>query len=181
MPPGPRASSEAKKLMDSFRAQIAVMQSYEDAQLTERLKKSATARQEALTSAVSMSVIAAGLVLLLVLVSRRAGTRIRATESWLGTTLKSIGDGVIATDAAGVIRFLNPVAAELTGWSQSQAQGRAIEEVFRIVGVGSREPEESPVAQILRQATLTGRHGQAVLISPGASVEDIEVFTSITA
>ena len=81
MPPGPRASSEAPKLMDSFRAQIAVMQSYEDAQLTERLKKSATARQEALISAVSMSVIAAGLVLLLVLVSRRAGTGIRATES----------------------------------------------------------------------------------------------------
>jgi len=49
--------------MDSFRAQIAVMQSYEDAQLTERLEKSATARQEALISTVSMSVIAAGLVL----------------------------------------------------------------------------------------------------------------------
>jgi len=81
MPPGPRASSEAKKLMDSFRAQSAVMQSYEDAQLTERREKSATARQEALISAVSMSVIAAGLVLLLVLVSRRAGTGIRATES----------------------------------------------------------------------------------------------------
>ncbi len=45
MPPAPRASSEAKKLMDSFRAQIAVMQSYEDARLAERLRTSANARE----------------------------------------------------------------------------------------------------------------------------------------
>ena len=65
MPPAPRASSEAKKLMDSFRAQIAVMQSYEDARLAERLRTSANAREVALISTVSMSGIAAGLVLLL--------------------------------------------------------------------------------------------------------------------
>jgi PAS domain S-box-containing protein len=165
MPPAPRASSEAKKLMDLFRAQIAVMQSYEDSRLAERLRQSANARQVALISTVSMSGIAAGLVLLLVLVSRRAGIKIRASERWLGTTLNSIGDGVIATDAGGAIRFLNPVASELTGWSQSEARGRSVEEVFRIVGVGEREPAENPVAQVLRQATLAGQAGHSVLIS----------------
>ena len=174
MPPAPRASSEAKKLMDSFRAQIAVMQSYEDTQLAERLRTSATARKEALISTVSMSAAAAGLVLLLIAVSRRAGTKIRASERWLGTTLKSIGDGVIATDAAGAIRFLNPVASELTGWSQSEAQGRAIEEVFRIVGAGNGVPAENPVAQVLRQATLAGQPGQAVLISRDGTEFPIE-------
>ena len=165
MPKAPLASSEAKKLMDSFRAQIRVMQSYEDSRLAERLRKSATARKEALIATVSVSGIAVGLVLLLVLVSRRAGAKIRASERWLGTTLKSIGDGVIATDAQGAIRFLNPVASELTGWSQSEARGRKVEDVFRIVGVADREPAENPVAQVLRQATLAGTPGQAVLIS----------------
>ena len=165
MPKAPLASSEAKKLMDSFRAQIRVMQSYEDSRLAERLRKSATARKEALIATVSVSGIAVGLVLLLVLVSRRAGAKIRASERWLGTTLKSIGDGVIATDAQGAIRFLNPVASELTGWSQSEARGRKVDDVFRIVGVAGREPAENPVAQVLRQATLAGTPGQAVLIS----------------
>ena len=113
-------------------------------------------------------------MLLLILVSRLAATRIRASERWLGTTLNSIGDGVIATDAGGAIRFLNPVASELTGWSQSEARGRSIEEVFRIVGVGDREPTESPVAQVLRQATLAGHPGQAVLISRDGSEFPIE-------
>jgi PAS domain S-box-containing protein len=174
MPPAPRASSEAKKLMDSFRAQIAVMQSYEDTRLAERLRSSATARKEALISTVSMSAIAGGLVLLLVLVSRRAGAKIRASERWLGTTLKSIGDGVIATDAAGAIRFLNPVASELTGWSQSEAQGRAVEEVFRITGAGNGALAENPVAQVLRQATFAGQPGQAVLISRDGTEFPIE-------
>jgi PAS domain S-box-containing protein len=174
MPPAPRASSETKKLMDSFRAQIKVMQGYEDERLADRLRTSANAREVALISTVSMSGIAAGLLLLLVLVSRRAAAKIRASERWLSTMLKSIGDGVIATDAEGAIRFLNPVASELTGWSQSEAQGRVVDEVFRIVGVSDRKPAESPVAQVLRQATLAGAPGQAVLISRDGNEFPIE-------
>ncbi len=174
MPPAPRASSEAKKQMDLFRAQIAVMQSHEDTELSERLRISATARKEALISTVSMSGIGGGLVLLLVLVSRRAGSEIRASERWLGTTLKSIGDGVIATDATGAIRFLNPVASELTGWSQSEARGRPIEEVFRIRGAGQGGRAPNPVEQVLRQATPAGQPGQSVLISRDGTEFPIE-------
>ena len=174
MPPGPRVSSEAKQLMDSFRAQIGVMQAFEDARLGERLRTSIRARREALISTVSMSGIAAALVLLLILISRSASKKIRASEQWLATTLNSIGEGVIATDADGAIRFLNPVATELTGWSQSQAQGKTIEEVFRTVGANDRKPAESPVAQVLRHATLAGVPGQAVLVSRDGSEFPIE-------
>ena len=46
-------------------------------------------------------------------------------------TLQSIGDGVVTTDAKGVIDYLNPVAEALTGWRLEDSQGRAIEEIFR--------------------------------------------------
>jgi len=174
LPNAPRASSESKRLMDSFRAQIAVMQSYEDSRLAGRRALAANARWTALISTVSMSGIATALVLLLMLVSRSAAAKIRGSEQWLATTLSSIGDGVIATDTGGAIRFLNPVAAELTGWSQVDAEGRAVDEVFRIVGATDRQPAESPVAQVLRESTLAGAPGQAVLISRDGSEFPIE-------
>jgi PAS domain S-box-containing protein len=174
MPPAPRASSDSKRLMDSFRAQIAAMQAEEDAKLAGRLSRAASARRTALICAVGMSATAAALVLLLLLVSRRAATKIRRSQQWIVTTMSSIGEGVIAADTQGVIRFLNPVAAELTGWSQADAQGRAVEEVFRIVSATDRQTAESPVARVLRAGTLAGVPGQAVLISRDGSEFPIE-------
>jgi PAS domain S-box-containing protein len=174
MPKAPLASSEAKRLMDSFRAQIAAMQADEDSRAAARLAMADKARRTALISTVSVSGIAAGLVLLLVLVSRRAAAKIRHSEQWLATTLRSIGDGVIATDAGGAIRFLNPVAVELTGWSQLDAKGRAVDEVFRIRGSTDRQLAESPIAHVLRQSTLAGTPGHAVLISRDGAEFPIE-------
>src|SRR5882724_3903342 len=164
MPKGPLATSEAKRLMDACRALIAAMQVEENSQLASQLVTAANARRTALAAAVSMSGIAAALVVLLILVGRRAARDIRRSEQWLGTTLTSIGDGVIATDAAGAIRFVNPVAAELTGWSHADARGRPLDEVFRTVGAADRLPAENPVAQVLRQGTLAGRMDHTVLI-----------------
>jgi PAS domain S-box-containing protein len=173
MPKAPRAASESKRLMDSFRVQIAVMQAQEDSKLAGRMAMAANARWTALIATLSMSGIAAAVVLLLLLVSRRAAARMRRGQQWFATTLSSIGDGVIATDAQGAIQFLNPVAAELTGWSQADARGRAVEEVFRIVSADG-QPAESPVAQVLRQATLAGTPGQALLISRSGAEFPIE-------
>jgi PAS domain S-box-containing protein len=160
--------------MDSFRAQIAVMQAQEDSKLAGRLAMAANARRTALVATVGMSGIAAAVVLLLLFVSRRAAARMRRGQQWFATTLSSIGDGVIATDAQGAIQFLNPVAAELTGWSQADARGRAVEEVFRIVEAADRRPVESPVAQVLRQGTLAGTPGQVVLIGRSGAEFPIE-------
>jgi diguanylate cyclase (GGDEF)-like protein/PAS domain S-box-containing protein len=66
-------------------------------------------------------------------------------------TLQSIGDGVITTDAKGVIDYINPVAESLTGWRLEDSQGRAIEEVFRSFHEETCEPLENPLAVAIRR------------------------------
>src|ERR1700728_2637906 len=66
-------------------------------------------------------------------------------------TLQSIGDGVITTDAKGVIDYVNPVAEALTGWRLEDAQGRAIEEIFRAFHEETCEPLENPLTVSIRR------------------------------
>ncbi len=59
--------------------------------------------------------------------------KLKSSESWLTTILKSIGDAVIATDANGVIKFMNPIAEKLTGWSEEEALNHTLNQVYRLV------------------------------------------------
>jgi PAS domain S-box-containing protein len=85
----------------------------------------------------------------------------------LYTTLHSIGDGVISTDAQGRITFLNPVAERLTGFSGAEAQGRPIEEVFRIANEETRATVDNPVRRVLREGQVVGLANHTVLVSRG--------------
>jgi PAS domain S-box-containing protein len=76
-----------------------------------------------------------------------------AARRWLTTTLRSIGDAVIATDDEGRITFMNHVAADLTGWTENDAQGRPIDEVFSIFSDVPGEGMEGPVRRVLREGT----------------------------
>ncbi len=80
----------------------------------------------------------------------RLETKLREREAWLSTTLNSIGDGIIATDNLGRVTFMNPVAVELTGWSEAEARGRALEEIFVIHTPDTGELAESPARLALR-------------------------------
>jgi diguanylate cyclase (GGDEF)-like protein/PAS domain S-box-containing protein len=66
-------------------------------------------------------------------------------------TLQSIGDGVVTTDAASRVQYLNPVAEELTGWRLDDAVGRTIDEIFRGFHEETCEPVENPVAVAMRR------------------------------
>ena len=59
--------------------------------------------------------------------------RLRENREFYETTLRSIGDGVVVTDAKGVVTLLNPVAEELTGCSTDEAKGTALTDIFNIV------------------------------------------------
>ena len=67
----------------------------------------------------------------------------------LRITLASIGDAVISTDAEGRVTYLNGVAESLTGWSQADAAGQPLPEVFQIVNEYTRKPAENPALRAL--------------------------------
>ncbi len=87
----------------------------------------------------------------------------------LAVTLKSIGDAVLATDAQGMITSLNPVAEQLTGWTEAEALGRPIAEVFRIVNEHTREPAVVSVNKVLTTGRTQTLADQTVLISRNGS------------
>lgn len=69
---------------------------------------------------------------------RQQARALREREEWFATTLRSIGDAVIATDPRGRITFLNQVAEVLTGWCATDAMRHPIEEVFAVIDESTR-------------------------------------------
>lgn len=78
-------------------------------------------------------------------------------------TLASIGDGVIACDKAAKVTFLNHVAEELTGWSQAEAVGAAINDIFDISNEHSGAVARSPVHRVLEGGGFVGLENRIVL------------------
>jgi PAS domain S-box-containing protein len=97
-------------------------------------------------------------------VLNRRAEEIFQSEQQLRTTLDSIGDGVITCDAEGLLQMMNPVAQELTGWSQADAGGRSLEEVFCIVHETTRETMENPVSKVKRLNSIVGVANHTILI-----------------
>ena len=92
-------------------------------------------------------------------------TEIQNARNSLQTTLASIGDAVVSTDAGGRIVFVNAVACSLLGWKEAEIVGRPLEDVFQIVNEFSRTPVESPVDRVLRDGTVSGLANHTVLIA----------------
>jgi PAS domain S-box-containing protein len=95
---------------------------------------------------------------------RRAAAALAEQREWFETTLRSIGDAVIATDDEGRVVFMNPIAERLTGWTLARARGRGCAEVFRIVDEESRRPAEDPVGRALAEGAIVGLANHTVLV-----------------
>jgi PAS domain S-box-containing protein len=83
----------------------------------------------------------------------------------LYTTLTSIGDAVIATDAKGIITFLNPAAQQISGWRGDEALGRPLATVFAITNQDTGETVENPAEVVLREESVGGLAKHTVLTS----------------
>lgn len=99
------------------------------------------------------------------LYKHEAERKLRASERRFATTLRSIGDAVIATDEQGYITYMNPTAEELTGWSLAAAQGQPLANIFQIISETTRQPAPSPAKRVLQEGIVVGLANHTLLIT----------------
>jgi two-component system, cell cycle sensor histidine kinase and response regulator CckA len=100
--------------------------------------------------------------------------RTREREQWLATTLGSIADAVITTDAQGTITFINPAAEKLSGWTREEALGRAYAEVFHVLDESTRTAPPDRVARALSEGASGNFSNHTLLLRRDAGEVHIE-------
>lgn len=104
------------------------------------------------------------------------------SEERFRTTLYSTGDAIITTNSEGNVQYMNKVAEGLTGWAETEASGKPIDEIFRVFSEETGEELERPVEKVLRQGMvvllsnhtcLKNRDGEEIPIGDsGAPIRD---------
>ena len=98
---------------------------------------------------------------------------LRLAQAQFRTTLYSIGDGVITTDSEGRVQQMNRTAEQLTGWPESGARHKPLEDVFRIINEETRATVEHPVQRVLREGIVVGLANHTLLIARDGSERPI--------
>jgi PAS domain S-box-containing protein len=173
-------SGEGKRRMDAVRATVAEMTAAEEAHLHERLTAIETSTDKTVLSlGLGLTISVAVLLVVFVLLRREIHTRtrlamaLRRSEESQRVTLQSIGDGVLATDTAGRVTLMNPVAEQLTGWSLAEARGRPVEEVFNIISESTRQPAVIPVKKVLATGEIQELANHTALIARNGAERSI--------
>jgi PAS domain S-box-containing protein len=140
--------------------------------LSEETRRATTTRGPAILSLFAQPLFAAAFLWFVYLVVARllAGrtrdeARIRRQREMLGATLSSIGDGVIATDTAGCITFMNSVAHAVTGWDPPKAMGKPLPAVLQVVDNETHEAVECCPQKVMRNGVSVDLADQALLVS----------------
>ena len=107
---------------------------------------------------------------------KRAETRVFEEKERAQVTLQSIGDGVITTDAEGLVDYINPVAQDLTGCDMRSVRNRPISEIMTIINEHTRATVENPVMRCLQEERVITLEEHSVLISKNS--EEIPIQNS---
>jgi len=107
--------------------------------------------------------------------AQRAQAEGAATEQreWLQVTLASIGDGVIATDASGRVRFLNAAAQRLTGWRAAEAAGRPLDELLSLYDERDGKNVRNPLNAALETRAAAAAGGEPALRARDGAVHPV--------
>jgi len=89
-------------------------------------------------------------------------------------TLHSIGDGIITTDAMGTVEYLNPVAEQLTGWNNIEAQGKHLSDIFHVYDERTRTGIKTLVERCISENKNISSASQSVLINRNGNKTAIE-------
>ena len=161
-----------KAVMDQIRQRLGSITAAAQAR-SARLSATAeeSGRRLRLVSTSGSIVLLAFLALLALAISR--GTRRReelyrqahASEKLWATTVSSIADAIIVTDGSGNITFINSVARELSGWSETDALGTPVTKALHLVNEETRAQVDNPIEHALRTGQPVGLANHTTLIS----------------
>jgi PAS domain S-box-containing protein len=160
--------------LDACRRVVGRMQDQENQIFEQHVQVAAAARQSVAFAIFATTAIAVVMLVVVAYMSVRHSARLQRVQNDLATTLQSIGDAVISTDAAGTVRFMNPVAELLTGWTNDEAQGHPLDDVFQIVNEETGASVESPVKQVLREHKMVGLANHTILMDRKGAKRPIE-------
>jgi PAS domain S-box-containing protein len=165
-------SLDGKRRMDAIREQLAQF-----VQEEERLRTEREARAAHALKIIYWLIVCSVLLLILIfgtatvrawrLLTAAFSDQLRhadAERSWLETTIRSIGDAIIACDADGTIALMNAEAERCTGWREADAIGQPLSAVFRIIDEASGVAAENPVDKARREGTVVGLANHTMLI-----------------
>ncbi len=158
-------SGTGLSLMSELRKRIGELTDTENVIRAARRAGFQTAITRTIVTFSFVSVLALSLLFAVHYLNQRRSADVRTSARWFSTTLASIGDAVIATDEAGRVTFMNPTSEMLTGWVQTEAQGKPLGEIFRIANEQTGEPIESPVATVLGKGLVVDLAEHAVLVT----------------
>jgi PAS domain S-box-containing protein len=94
-------------------------------------------------------------------------------REWLQVTLASIGDGVIATDASGRVRFLNAAAQRLTGWRAAEAAARPLDELLALYDERDGKSLRNPLNLALDTRAACAAGGEPALRARDGAVHPV--------
>ena len=99
---------------------------------------------------------------------------LKESEQWLSTILNSIGEGVIATDTEGRVRYMNSVAETLMGCSLKNSRGNHLEKVIEILNKATQGIILEDIEKILGGIAIFLPLRNSVLIGEDGSEKVIE-------
>lgn len=92
--------------------------------------------------------------------------KIRKSEEWLSTILKSVGEGVIAVDTQGVITFMNPAAETITGYTATEAEKTPLKDICVI----QKDNTVIDIAKVMKEGAFIETDNDVVLISKDKTI-----------
>jgi len=124
--------------------------------------------------------------------------KLRQSERWFSTTLRSLADAVVAVDREGRVRFLNAAAEQVLGLVAAQALGQPVEAVLRLVDRAGAPLISTPLRQALAHGDvvqgwkgslqapgsrrpLTIQDSVAPIVDAGLPLGAVIVFRDVTA
>ena len=92
----------------------------------------------------------------------------------LATAIGSIDEAVIVAGESGQVALMNRVAEALTGWTQAEALGKPVDEVFTILNARTGAPQASPVGRVFREGAAIGLGDDVLLLGRHGAREPIQ-------